>query len=91
MKRILHCHPGLLSISLAVCLIGMTATPAKHTFGFFEKNPAASMEICGNVMVIHFAEILGEVPYQEIMRFYRSSAGLVFPSWLETFGHHRFL
>lgn len=30
---------------------------------------------------------LGPVPYQEILRYYRGAAALVFPSHIETFGH----
>ncbi|NNL66145.1 MAG: glycosyltransferase, partial [Myxococcales bacterium] len=30
---------------------------------------------------------LGPVPYQDILRYYRGAAALVFPSYIETFGH----
>ncbi|MCH2172288.1 glycosyltransferase family 4 protein [Myxococcota bacterium] len=30
---------------------------------------------------------LGPVPYAEVLRYYRGAQALVFPSWLETFGH----
>ena len=49
---------------------------------------AASLrDLALEIGVSERVRFLGPVPYGEISRFYRSSVALVFPSWLETFGH----
>lgn len=58
--------------------------------GESKADPEHQRELEGLARDLGIAErvrFLGAVPYQEILRFYRGARALVFPSFIETFGH----
>ena len=76
---LIACLPHLEDPSLEAWIAGAGETDPAH---------AAELEaLARRLGVTERVRFLGPVPYREILRYYRGARALVFPSWMESFGH----
>ena len=80
------------NISLLLDMLPRLADPEIQLWvaGGDDLDPACSVELRARVEQLSLegrVRFLGPVPYEEILRLYRGALALVFPSWIETFGH----